>query len=93
MSNYDPHDWTSHLFDIEGSLVKEILGRVTACFIWASIITLLYLYGDHWLDNLAIPETAHSLIGTSLGLLLVQCWTGQRQGSGAPQHLDQLFQR
>ncbi len=90
MSNYDPHDWTSHLFDIEGSLVKEILGRVTASFIWATVITLLYLYGDHWLDNLAIPETAHSLIGTSLGLLLVfrtnasydRFWEGRKLWGG-----------
>ncbi len=90
MSNYDPHDWTSHLFDIEGSLVHEILGRVTACFIWATVITLLYLYGDHWLDNLAIPETAHSLIGTSLGLLLVfrtnasydRFWEGRKLWGG-----------
>ncbi len=90
MSNYDPHDWTSHLFDIEGSLVHEILGRVTACVIWATVITLLYLYGDHWLDNLAIPETAHSLIGTSLGLLLVfrtnasydRFWEGRKLWGG-----------
>ena len=90
MSNYDPHDWTSHLFEIEGSLVKEILGRVTACVIWATFITLLYLYGDHWLDNLAIPETAHSLIGTSLGLLLVfrtnasydRFWEGRKLWGG-----------
>jgi putative membrane protein len=90
ISNYDPHDWTSHLFDIEGSLVKEILGRVTACVIWATIITLLFLYGDHWLDELAIPETAHSLIGTSLGLLLVfrtnasydRFWEGRKLWGG-----------
>ena len=90
MLNYDPHDWTSHLFDIEGSLVHEILGRVTACVIWATVITLLYLYGDHWLDELAIPETAHSLIGTSLGLLLVfrtnasydRFWEGRKLWGG-----------
>lgn len=90
MSNYNPHDWTSHLFDIEGSLVKEILGRVTACFVWATVITLLYLYGNHRLDNLAIPETAHSLIGTSLGLLLVfrtnasydRFWEGRKLWGG-----------
>jgi ion channel-forming bestrophin family protein len=90
MSNYDPHDWTSHLFDIEGSLVHEILGRVLACFVWATVITLLYLYGDHWLDHLAIPETAHSLVGTSLGLLLVfrtnasydRFWEGRKLWGG-----------
>ncbi len=90
MLNYDPHDWTSHLFDIEGSLVHEILGRVTACVIWATVITLLYLYGPRWLDEVAIPETAHSLIGTSLGLLLVfrtnasydRFWEGRKLWGG-----------
>lgn len=90
MPNYDPHDWTSHLFDIEGSLVKEILGRVLASFAWATLVTLLYMYGPKWLDELSIPETAHSLVGTSLGLLLVfrtnasydRFWEGRKQWGG-----------
>lgn len=90
MPNYDPHDWTSHLFDIEGSLVKEILGRVLASFAWATLVTFLYMYGPKWLDELSIPETAHSLVGTSLGLLLVfrtnasydRFWEGRKQWGG-----------
>lgn len=90
LSNYDPHDWTSNLFEIEGSLVNEILGRVLACFVWAAAVTILYLYGPSWLNKLAIPETAHSLIGASLGLLLVfrtnssydRFWEGRKLWGG-----------
>lgn len=90
MSHYDPHDWTSHLFDLEGSLVKEIFGRVLACVIWASLATLLHLYGPHFFHELAIPETAHALIGASLGLLLVfrtnssydRFWEGRKLWGG-----------
>lgn len=71
MTNYDPHDWTSHLFDVEGSLVHEIIGRVTACMVWATVVTLLEVYGPTWFRHLTFPETAHALIGASLGLLLV----------------------
>ena len=90
MSNYDPHDWTSHLFDIEGSLVKEILGRVLACVVWATIVAVAYLYGPGLFDEVAIPETAHALIGSSLGLLLVfrtnasydRFWEGRKLWGG-----------
>ncbi len=71
MTNYDPHDWTSHLFDVEGSLVHEIIGRVAASVLWATVVTLLEVYGPAWFRVLTIPETAHALIGASLGLLLV----------------------
>jgi putative membrane protein len=90
MTNYDPHDWTSHLFDIEGSLVAEIVGRVMACVVWATFVTVLYVYGPKWLDHLAIPDTAHALIGSSLGLLLVfrtnasydRFWEGRKLWGG-----------
>ena len=90
MVNYDPHDWTSHLFDIEGSLVREIIGRVTACVVWATVVTLMQSYGPRWFDVLTIPETAHALIGGSLGLLLVfrtnasydRFWEGRKLWGG-----------
>jgi ion channel-forming bestrophin family protein len=87
MTPYDPHKWTSHLFDVEGSMVREILGRVSACVIWSILVVVLYDYGPQWFDNLAIAETAHALIGPSLGLLLVfrtnasydRFWEGRKQ--------------
>jgi putative membrane protein len=90
MTQYDPHQWTSHLFDIEGSMVREILGRVSACAIWSVIIVALYLCGPEICKIIAIPQTGHALVGTSLGLLLVfrtnssydRFWEGRKQWGG-----------
>ncbi|WLD10190.1 bestrophin family protein [Planctellipticum variicoloris] len=71
MTKYDPHRWTDHLFDVEGSMVREILGRVSLCVLWSVIVVSLHmLLPEGWFD-LAVPETAHALIGAALGLLLV----------------------
>jgi ion channel-forming bestrophin family protein len=90
MVAYDPNKWTSHLFDIEGSLVREIMGRVSICVAWSAIVVALYDYGPPFFDRLAIVETAHSMIGPSLGLLLVfrtnssydRFWEGRKQWGG-----------
>jgi putative membrane protein len=90
MSSYDPRQWTSHLLDIEGSMVREILFRVMASFVWAAIIVVLFHFGPGFCRNMAIPATAHSLIGTALGLLLVfrtnssydRFWEGRKQWGG-----------
>jgi putative membrane protein len=87
MTAYDRHRWTSHLFDIEGSMVREILGRVSLCVAWAAVVAGLYEHGPATFDNLAMSATAHAMIGTSLGLLLVfrtnssydRFWEGRKQ--------------
>jgi len=81
MMNYDPHRWTDHLFDIQGSMVREILGRVSLTVLWAVAITTLYelagnefrghVYVPEYVHNIAIPETCHVLVGGAMGLLLV----------------------
>ena len=68
MIEYDPHHWLSHLFDIRGSMVREILGRVMACVAWSAIVVAFAKYGS---DVVTIPTTIHSLVGVALGLLLV----------------------
>ena len=72
MIQYDAHNWSDHLCDIEGSMVREIIGRVTLCVIWAFFVCLaddvMHVYK---LGSLGIPEAAHGLIGSVLGLLLV----------------------
>lgn len=87
MVNYDPHDWRSHLFDIKGSMIREIVGRVATCVVWSIVVVAGHeLLRQHGLP-LAIPETAHSLIGVALGLLLVfrtnasydRFWEGRKQ--------------
>ena len=90
MSQYDPRQWTNHLLDIEGSMVREILFRVIASFFWAAIVTVLFICGPSFCRNMGIPATAHSLIGTALGLLLVfrtnssydRFWEGRKQWGG-----------
>src|SRR3954469_7374121 len=84
MIEYDPHDWRSHLLDIEGSMVREISARVLLCGAWAAAVAAGYRLVSH---RVAIPATAHSLVGVALGLLLVfrtnasydRFWEGRRQ--------------
>jgi len=84
MIEYDKRDWTSHLLDIEGSMVREILGRVTACVTWATLVVMTHNLTRY---NLAISPTTHTLVGVALGLLLVfrtnasydRFWEGRRQ--------------
>jgi len=90
MSVYDPHRWTSHLFDIQGSLVREILGRVSLCVLWSVAITALHEYWPSLSQIVEIPETAHSLVGAALALLLVfrtnasydRFWEGRKLWGG-----------
>jgi putative membrane protein len=72
MIQYDAHVWYDHLLDIKGSMLREIIGRVALCALWAALVCL----GDDILQHnnigpLTIPETAHNMIGGVLGLLLV----------------------
>lgn len=72
MIQYDAHVWSDHLLDIKGSMVREIIGRVTLCVLWAAVVCVLdYLLRTNGDGPLGIPETAHGLIGGVLGLLLV----------------------
>lgn len=90
MTAYDPNKWTSHLFDIEGSLVREIMGRVSLCVAWSAVVVILYEYGPEIFHGLAIVGTAHSMIGPALALLLVfrtntaydRFWEGRKQWGG-----------
>src|SRR5262245_23221297 len=72
MIDYDPHDWDSHLYDIQGSMIREIFGRVATCVVWAALVVVvqkLVVEPHRW--TLAFPETGHTLVGVALGLLLV----------------------
>lgn len=67
MIDYDPHDWRSHLLDIRGSMVREIATRVLATVMIAVLVTAIHL----WVIPLSVSPLAHTLVGFSLGLLLV----------------------
>lgn len=73
MIQYDAHKWSDHLLDIQGSMVREIIGRVTLCVLWSAIVCAydILLRPHFGLPHLGIPDTAHGLIGGVLGLLLV----------------------
>ena len=75
MIEYDPHDWQSHLFDIKGSMLREIRLRVFIPLLWAAAVTAAYEWWQ-WDVKVAdrysmLPTTIHVLIGTALGMLLV----------------------
>ncbi len=83
MIDYNAHDWRSHLFDIEGSMVKEIIGRVSICVAWSAAVVAFHVYV--W--PIDTPGVIHSYLGLVLGLLLVfrtnasydRFWEGRRQ--------------
>src|SRR5688572_22966225 len=83
MINYDVHEWTSHLFDLKGSMVRQIFYRVLFCVIWSAVVVLAWEIPH---PPLAISLQGHVLIGVPLGLLLVfrtnasydRFWEGRR---------------
>ncbi len=86
MIQYDPHRWFDHFFDLRGSLVREISGRVSLCAVWTVMVVTVHF---HWYP-LAIPPLLHTLVGTALGLLLVfrtnasydRFWEGRKLWGG-----------
>ena len=90
MIEYDPQNWRSHLFDIKGSMLREIRARILVPLLWAAAVTLMYEwwhFGDKPEERTAmLPTTMHVLIGTALGMLLVfrtnssydRFWEGRR---------------
>lgn len=86
MIHYDPHKWLDHLFDIRGTLVREISFRVLACVVWAAMV----LSVNNWVRPVGIGVTLHSLVGVALGLLLVfrtnasydRFWEGRKLWGG-----------
>lgn len=92
MINYDPHDWRSHLLDIRGSMLPEIIGRVATCVTWSLVVTAAHQLLPRYLPwfTLSVPSTAHTLVGTALGLLLVfrtnasydRFWEGRKLWGG-----------
>jgi putative membrane protein len=46
MIQYDPHHWRSHLFDIKGSMLREIFSRIVVCVVWAAIVVAIHDAGQ-----------------------------------------------
>jgi ion channel-forming bestrophin family protein len=83
MIAYNPHDWATHLFDVRGSMFREIIGRVSTCVAWSAVIVLIHRH----VYPLDVPSTVHGYVGIALSLLLVfrtnasydRFWDGRRQ--------------
>ncbi len=80
---YDPHNWYEHLFDIKGSMLRQIVWRVSTSVVWASLILMI-----HWhVARMDVPLTIYTVLGIALGLLLVfrtnasydRFWEGRSQ--------------
>ena len=68
MIDYDPHDWRSHLLDIKGSMVREIIGRVLTCVAWSAVVGRLPQVrrpGGHPVDG---PQPGRRRAGPAAGL-------------------------
>lgn len=88
MIEYDSQRWTDHLFDLRGSVIREIAARTLLVTAFAAAVFAVDLYVlTPREQDLEIPSTAHALIGTALGLLLVirtnasydRFWEGRKQ--------------
>ncbi len=86
MITYDPHKWLDHFFDVRGSLVKEISGRVLACVLWSAAVVCF----DKYYLNVHISSVLHTLVGLALSMLLVfrtnasydRFWEGRKLWGG-----------
>jgi ion channel-forming bestrophin family protein len=86
MIDYDPHRWMDHFFDLKGSMVREIVGRLLIFTVWAVGVVAFHRY----IYPVGIPSTVHGLVGVALGLLLVfrtnssydRFWEGRKLWGG-----------
>src|SRR4051794_5556033 len=84
MIHYRKREWAKHLFAIEGSMVREIVGRVSACVGWSAVVVAAHQLLPL---RLGVSPTIHTLVGLAVGLLLVfrtnasydRFWEGRRQ--------------
>jgi putative membrane protein len=69
MIQYDPHHWRSHLFDIRGSMVREIFARITVCVLWAVIVVTVHKAGQTPVMSL-VEDGREIVSGESQNLLV-----------------------
>ena len=55
MIDYDPHRWRTSLFNISGSMVREILARTLAFFLISIVVTVIH-YRFHKIDISDLPK-------------------------------------
>ncbi|NBD10483.1 bestrophin family protein [Corallococcus silvisoli] len=86
MVEYDPHRWWSYFHYLRGSMVREIVGRVLLCVVWAVAVVAF----SQNVRNVGVAPTVHTLSGMALSLLLVfrtnasydRFWEGRKLWGG-----------
>lgn len=88
VGQYDIRDWHRSLYDVKGSLLREIFYRVIGCTLVSVAVVMVnyYCYAPYG-NSLGINTLAHTVVGTFLSLLLVfrtnasydRFWEGRKQ--------------
>lgn len=86
MIQYDPHKWLDHFFDVRGSLLREISGRVALCVAWSAGVVAVHKF----VHPVGMPSLLHTLMGVAMGMLLVfrtsssyeRFWEGRKLWGG-----------
>lgn len=86
MIDYEPRHWSSHFFDIRGSMFKEISRRVSIVLLASIAVVVAWRQGYH----LLFTDKPHAFIGSALALLLVfrtntsndRYWEGRKLWGG-----------
>jgi putative membrane protein len=72
MIEYNPRLWKEHLFDIKGSMVRQIFARVAVCVAWSAAVVIAHFLLQKFCEfDFNVSTTAHSLMGLALSMLLV----------------------
>ncbi|MCA9189525.1 MAG: bestrophin family ion channel [Pirellulaceae bacterium] len=87
MIEYDPHNWRSHLLDIRGSMVREIVWRMSFFIGWSLLVVAIV---ERFQLGVMLDLSVHSLVGLAIGLLLVfrtnssydRFWEGRKLWGG-----------
>lgn len=64
MIQYDPHHWRTHLFDIKGSMLREIFARVVVCVGWSAIVACWDYAGKPIADASDVGWTSYPLLNS-----------------------------
>ena len=65
---YETKDWLRTVLQFRGTVLPRVIGRTVAVAVISAVALVISRETTH---NLAIPATAHAMVGVALGLLLV----------------------
>lgn len=77
MIQYDPHHWRSHLFDIKGSMLREIFSRMTACMVWSILVASWDYAGRPTVDGSEVGWTSYPLLSSGRANESPEDWRDQ----------------